>query len=78
MGTGIRKYFPRTKDQRGKDHFDRISSGGEASRCELGGHPEGHQALSAFAQGELSDKTEVRKMRIGTRQRLLVQRNLKV
>ena len=31
-------------------------SGGEAGGCELDGHPEGHKALSASAQGELSDK----------------------
>ena len=30
--------------------------GGEASGCELDGHPEGHKTLFAFAQGELSDK----------------------
>ena len=56
MGPGVRKYIPLTKDQRGKDHFERIPSGGEAGGCELSGHPEGHKALSASAQGELSDK----------------------
>ena len=44
---GDRYQKKRTKDQRGKDHFERIPSGGEAGGCELSGHPEGHKTLPA-------------------------------